>query len=318
LGECLALLLRSFTDKAISARSELKLAARCGLWEDPHKPGRIPAATGLRIHPIPCQTAKDGYRHRHDDLLERAPRPGLGSHLRYFGGPPPADQYKLAIGGYKTVRRFACLGADVAEARAELKDEMGYVATLATDAALHRTERLGLAMLTDAWKAAQCHVERENHTRAEAKSHQLPVPVAPTTRVAMRKAIEALPSIGKIADREAPGAQYLSQKMEEVEQHMPTGSSLDEVVSVEDNDDYQLGPALDPTGAFRVIRKKMKVCFPKNNEELRSRLRVEGYTWMCLATKFPSRKWLSGQQQICWGKYVDYILGPAVASLSIR
>jgi hypothetical protein len=132
-----------------------------------------------------------------------------------------ADQYKLVSGGYKTLRRFACFGADVTEARAELKDEMGYVATQLTDAALHRTERLALAMLTDAWKAAQCHVERENNTRVEAKSHQLPVPVAPTTRVAMRKAIEALSSVGKIADREAPGAQYLSQKMEEVEQHMP-------------------------------------------------------------------------------------------------
>jgi hypothetical protein len=177
---------------------------------------------------------------------------------------------------------------------------------------------LGLAMLTDAWKAAQCHVERDNAVRADAKSNQLPVPVAPTTRVAMRKAIEALPSVGRISDREAPGAQYLSQKMEEVEQHMPTASPLDEIVSVDDNDDYQLGPALDPSGAFRVVRKKMKVALPSGNEGLRMRLRVEGYTWMCLATKFPSRKWLAGQQKISWERYVDYILGPTVASLPIR
>ena len=229
-----------------------------------------------------------------------------------------SEQYKLAVGGYRTLRRFACLGADVAEARTELKAEVGYAADPQQDPDLHRKERLGLAMLTDAWKAAQCHVERENATRAEAKSNHLPVPVAPTTRVAMRKAIEALPSIGRITDREAPGAQYLSQKMEEVEQHMPTASPLDEIVSVDDNDDYQLGPALDPSGAFRVVRKKMKVALPSNNEGLRLRLRVEGYTWMCLATKFPSRKWLAGQQQVCWERYVDYILGPTVASLPIR
>jgi hypothetical protein len=240
------------------------------------------------------------------------------AHIFDASEVPVQEQYKLAVGGYKTLRRFACLGADVAEARTELKAEVGFSADQQQDPDLYRKERLGLAMLTDAWKAAQCHVERENSTRAEAKSHQLPVPVAPTTRVAMRKAIEALPSVGRIADREAPGAQYLSQKMEEVEQHMPTGSPLDEIVSVDDNDDYQLGPALDPSGAFRVVRKKMKVALPANNEELRLRLRVEGYTWMCLATKFLSRTWLAGQQTICWERYVDYILGPTVASLPIR
>ena len=240
------------------------------------------------------------------------------AHIFDASEVPIEEQYKLSVGGYRTLRRFACLGADVAEARAELKSEVGYAADPQQDPALFRKERLGLAMLTDAWKAAQCHVERENAVRADAKSNQLPVPVAPTTRVAMRKAIEALPSVGRITDREAPGAQYLSQKMEEVEQHMPTASPLDEIVSVDDNDDYQLGPALDPSGAFRVVRKKMKVALPSGNEGLRMRLRVEGYTWMCLATKFPSRKWLAGQQKISWERYVDYILGPTVASLPIR
>ena len=219
--------------------------------------------------------------------------------------------------GYRTLRRFACIGGGVEEARRELREELEPTTDAAADLAKHKAERLALATVTDAWRAAQCQVEKDNQTRAETKAMQLPTPVAPMARVAMRRAVEALPSVGRIPDREAPGPQYLAQKIEEVEQHTPVAAPLDEILSMEDNDDYQLGLALDPTGAFRVVRKKMKVPLPKNSEELRMRLRVEGYTWMSLATKFPTRAWLAGQEKVTWERYIDYVLGPTVATLPL-
>ena len=151
-----------------------------------------------------------------------------------------AYQYELVRQGCRILRRVACIGGNVDEARRELREELNLTTTQAADPAKYKDERLALAMLADAWRVAQCHFDKDNQTKAEAKAMQLPTPVAPLTRVAMRRAIEALPSVGKIPDREAPGPQYLSQKMEEVEQHVPAASPLDEVVSLEDNDDYQL------------------------------------------------------------------------------
>ena len=67
-----------------------------------------------------------------------------------------------------------------------------------------------------------------------------------------------------------------------------------------------------------MVRKKMKVELPTTNEQLRLRLRAEGYTWMCLATKFPTRAWLAGQEKVAWERYADYILGPSVGTMPIK
>ena len=73
--------------------------------------------------------------------------------------------YALVMQGYRTLRRFAYIGGRVEEARTELRAELELNTTAAADPVKHKAERLAITMLTDAWRAAPCQVEKRTIRR---------------------------------------------------------------------------------------------------------------------------------------------------------
>eukprot|EP00969_Alexandrium_andersonii_P068455 3019970-Alexandrium_andersonii.AAC.1 len=138
-----------------------------------------------------------------------------------------------------------------------------------------------MALLVNTWEVAKEMITNELQAKAEAKALRQARPVTNNERAAMRRAVEA--RYASIPDDEAPNAAYIAQKLEEVEQNEPKAAPLDEVLSVEDGDDYTLGTMVDVTGGLRVAEAKAKVGVPTTPEQLRRRHRAEANVWLYMS-----------------------------------
>jgi hypothetical protein len=56
---------------------------------------------------------------------------------------------------------------------------------------------------------------------------------------------------------------------------------------------------------------------PSNSEELRTKLRIEGNTWLLLSAKFKNRTWLRNIFPSDWAKLTDHILGDKVFNMQV-
>ena len=131
----------------------------------------------------------------------------------------------------------------------------------------------------------------------------------------MKRAVEVI--TGAIPAGEAPSAEYLSAKTEEVENNIPTASRLDEITSTDDAEAVTMAASLDLSGRIQIVRRKAKTSLPNNPEDFRMRMRIEMHVWMFLATKHVNRQWLQGMTVAGWNRYVDHFLGKRVYRLSI-
>ena len=74
-------------------------------------------------------------------------------------------------------------------------------------------------MLVARWESSREFTSKEATLRTESKVLQVSRPVGQLERTAMKKAVEA--TYGKMAPKVTPDADYLSSKLEEVEQDEP-------------------------------------------------------------------------------------------------
>ena len=116
----------------------------------------------------------------------------------------------------------------------------------------------------------------------------------------MRRTVEL--AHGVVPNQEFPSVDYLSAKMEEVEQDEPTASPLDEVTSVDESDTQAMQASVDSDGRIRITKTKHKGKLLSTTEEFRMKLRVEGTTWMLLAAKYANRGWLQGGTPADWSR----------------
>jgi hypothetical protein len=217
------------------------------------------------------------------------------------GGLSLPVQYRVVHAGYKSLRRFVGL-----EDTRPLFRQVA-VTTFNLDPTASAADRLQLSILLSIYDVAKEQLAREVGLRAEAKALRQPRPVSNQERIAMRRVVEI--TCGKLSDSEVPAATYLSDKIEELEDNAPQASPLDEILSLEDDEQQLLGAGIDLAGRITVTRKKTKVKMPPGPEELRQRIRVEGHLWIFLSTKFTNRSWLANMSMTPWQKHVDYILG---------
>jgi hypothetical protein len=218
-------------------------------------------------------------------------------------------QYRIVAAGFTTARRFA----GFEETRAAVRDALR--TTLQLDPAAGIEQRLQAAMAVDAWETARETHRRITELKAEARVTGQVRPVAHSERTAMRRVVEQ--THGKLPPEEIPSASYISLKLEEVEQDEPQAAPLDEITNMEDATDLDLTLGVDATGAFKAIRRKVKVSMPANSEQLRRRLRVEANLWLFMATKFTNRAWLQGLTRNDFDRYTDHVLGKKVAAIQI-
>jgi len=224
------------------------------------------------------------------------------------GGMSLDLQHDLVQAGFVNIRRFT----GMADTRVDLR--AAAVATFHQDPGTP-AGRLQAAILISTWETAKEQLSRETVLRAEAKALQQPRLISNQERVAMRRVIEI--RAGRLPDSEVPSAEYLAEKMEQLEQNDPGASTLDSVVSLADEQVQLLDASITPSGQIQVLRRRSRVRLPANSEELRIRLRVEGNTWLFLQTRFLNRTWLQGLTADCWGRYTDYFTGPKVMGLKL-
>ena len=222
-------------------------------------------------------------------------------------------QHRLGQSGMLNVRKFSSIDDSRATVRAAFALDFGL--DVAAVAPAGPAARMDLAALVCAWEVSKEQVSKETQMRAEAKSLRIQRPISLQEQVSMKRAVEVV--TGAIPASEAPSAEYLSAKTEEVENNLPTASRLDEVTSTDDAEAVTMAASLDLSGRIQIVRRKAKTALPNNPEDFRMRMRIEMHAWMFLATKHVNRQWLQGMTVAGWNRYVDHFLGKRVYRLSI-
>ena len=197
-------------------------------------------------------------------------------------------QYLLGQ-NYRTVRKFSAIG----DTRVEERE--GFVADLPLDPAPKPAQRAALAGLVTAWQVCSELNEKDIQNR--------PRPLTFTDRNALYYAYGRVH--GALDDKNSPSGDYLSQKMEEVEQGELLASNLDEVGSKEESLTIAIQSSVDASGRLRVAREQKKSKLPMNSEELRNKLKLECTTLIMLGSKFRNREWFRELNPNDFSKYVD-------------
>ncbi len=157
--------------------------------------------------------------------------------------------------------------------------------------------------------------EGDIQARVEAKNLGVLRQVSFSDRNALLNAYERVH--GRLEDRETPSVDYISQKVEEVEQGELMASPLDEVGSKEESLTLGVQSSLDAAGRLRITREKKKSKLPANSEELRAKLKLEGNTLIMLGAKFRNRAWFQDLSPNDFSKFADWLLGEKVYGLPV-
>ena len=219
-----------------------------------------------------------------------------------------AHQYELGQ-NYRTVRKFSAFG----DTRQQVRD--AFAADLAIDVAAGAANRAAMACLITAWQVATEMTEKEIQARVEAKNLGVPRQVSFSDRNALLHAYER--THGRLEDRETPSVDYISQKVEEVEQGELLARNLDEVGSKEEILTLGVQSAVDSSGRLRITREKKKSKLPSNSEELRAKLKLEGNTLIMLGAKFRNRAWFQDLTPNDFNRYADWLLGEKIYGLQV-
>ena len=217
-------------------------------------------------------------------------------------------QYRLAQ-HYKSLRVFISIAESTADVRAALRTDFQL------DPATGAADRAEVARLVSAWTAGRQLYEKETELHAESKVLGMLRNLQHSERLAMLKAVER--TLGVLSEQDTPSAEYLALKVEECENGEITASSLDEVTSKAHKTTSSLQASLDTAGHVRVVKNKSKGALPSNTEEYRQALKLECITWLCMASKFKSKHWLSDLKAEHFGKFVEYVLGDRVNAIKV-
>ncbi|CAE7842424.1 unnamed protein product, partial [Symbiodinium necroappetens] len=277
--------------------------------------------TGLRrLHMVGCGLDLQGLQGQNEgsgaseamasDDDKRQLITGADSDLQFVLGEAGLSldaQYRV-VQRHTTLRRFQAIADSRAEARVAGKADFG----LADDTADGRQQIAGVVA---AWELARDVITKETETRAEAKVLGQPRILQVTERQAMIKAVVAVH--GQLGESETPSAEYLALKCEECEVNEPQASTLDAITSKKSTLTTSIQSSLDASGRIHITQHKAKSELPTTTEAYRKVLRVEAFTWLCMAARFKSKQWLQGLKLSDFDHFVNYILGEKVAQLSV-
>jgi hypothetical protein len=214
---------------------------------------------------------------------------------------------------YRSVRLFASMADDRPEVRGMHGDFN--LPINAVDAATKATAKSQMAMVISAWECAKEFVQKETALRAEAKVLQVARPVGFQERRAMKKAVEDV--FGKMPSWLTPDPDYLSKKLEEVEQDDPHASLLDELISMDDGQAESLSSSIDTSGRVKITKTKAKGRMPVNSEEYRMKMRLEANLWQMVSTKCRNKVFLTDLSPKVFEDFCDFILGAKCMRLQV-
>ena len=101
----------------------------------------------------------------------------------------------------------------------------------------------------------------------------------------------------------------MSLKAEETECNEPTAAPLDEIMSKQSSNNSVIQSAVDNFGDIRVTRTKAEAKMPTTTEEYRRVLKVEAYSWLCMASRYKAKHWLHGLTLDPFNKFTRVHIG---------
>ena len=234
----------------------------------------------------------------------------MDSDLQFILGEAGVSlEHQVAIARhYGNLRKFSALGDDRAAIRTACVQDFA----IPQDTPERRSQ---VASIVAAWETSKEYLSKEVELKAEAKVLGQPRVLQIHERQAMLRAVEAIH--GTLGDQECPSTDYLSIKAEETECNEPTAAPLDEILSKHSSTNAQIQSAVDSSGHIRVTRTKTKGKMPSTTEEYRRTMKIEMYSWLCMASRYRAKRWLHGLTAEPFLKFTEYILGDRVFGIQI-
>ena len=229
--------------------------------------------------------------------------------LRIFNecGVSVGLQYKLGQ-HFTSVKKFSTYADTRSDVRAALKADHSLEAT-------GQETRAAVAAVVSAWESCREFSTKESGLKAEARVLGVSRPITQTEHQAMRASFEK--TFGSVDEVVEPSADYLSTKMEEVENGEIVASSLSEVTSKKKVKTLGIQTSVDAGGHVRIVKQRNKGSLPQNTEELRTILRVEGNAWVFLGSKYRNKVFFKDMTPSVWLDYSNYLLGVKVCLMQI-
>eukprot|EP00435_Cladocopium_sp_Y103_P043206 s2858_g12.t1 len=237
-------------------------------------------------------------------------RDHMDSDLQFILGESGVNlEHQVAIARhYGTLRKYSALGDDRPAIRTACLQDFAIPADTPEN-------RAQIAAIVSAWETSKEFLSKEIELRAESKALGQPRVLQIHERQAMLRAVEAVH--GSLGESECPSADYLSLKAEETECNEPTAAPLDEILSKQVSSSSQIQSAVDGSGHIRVTRTKCKGKMPTTTEEYRKIMRVETFSWLCMASRYKAKHWLHGLTAEPFQKFTEHILGDRVHNIQI-
>ena len=256
-----------------------------------------------------CKKSKHLSRVTQDTALDYFEKNLTTELLHIFNecGVPVGLQYKFGQ-HFKNVKKFSTYADSRSDVRAALKADHSLEAT-------NQDTRAAVASVVSAWESCREFSAKESELKAEARVLGVSRPITQTEHQATRISYEK--TFGSLDEVVEPSADYLSTKMEEVENGETAASPLSDVTSKRKVKTLGVQTSVDAGGHVRIVKQRNKGSLPQNTEDLRTALRVEGNAWVFLGSKYKNKVFFTDLTPSVWLDYSNYLLGDKVYLMQI-
>ena len=119
-------------------------------------------------------------------------------------------------------------------------------------------------------------------------------------------------------DELTPSDALVELRMEMIENGEQKAEPIGKTTSKAWDDDPDVTSDLVKSGYIRVRKTGKDAPLPQSGEELRSRIKIWGISWICAASKHSTRPALQNLDPQLFHDYADFLLGPRVRDLQAK
>ena len=216
---------------------------------------------------------------------------------------PLETQWAVADAGYRSTKMVGKMAADEKSIKELVHSDF--------DVPKNKAGRLIATKFAVIWGAARTQGETEDKMKAEAKVLNLPRPFDAGGHEIMKAAYEAKwEEPGDVLEEsKVPTIGCIQFKIDEIERGIHKATQLYDVVSGDFEDGGPPAQSEDRNGVIRYLKTRNRASMPRDFEELRHRLEVEGIIWLFLAVRFYNRTLLRNLSPNTFLKHTNYLLG---------
>ena len=177
---------------------------------------------------------------------------------------------KLVDAGIFTIRTFANLVDDVDGMRRVAKEDL----KLSPDSL---GEKVKIASLVCAWKAAQARTSEMDKNDAQADVQDRPKQILAGDHEGMRTLFEE--KCWELQAECVPGRSLVEKILGMLEKRHLKAETLSEAISAKEDEHQDLQPVWTPDGRLKTLKQSTTVPLPATTEELRARINTLAVAW---------------------------------------